>query len=79
MHEEKLMEWWILCIAEFGFQNADCGQFTGTAEAQKAQSKPNEDSLTSKKYRNTFDLEIKGFLLFTRIISAPFAVRNNLI
>jgi hypothetical protein len=27
----------------------DFGQFTGTAEAQRAQSKPNEDSLTSKK------------------------------
>jgi len=40
------MEWWSLRGAEFGFQNADCGQFTGTAEAQ---SKPNEDSLTSKK------------------------------
>jgi hypothetical protein len=34
---------------DFGFWNADCEQFAGTAEPQRAQSKPNEDSLTSKK------------------------------
>jgi hypothetical protein len=53
------------------------GHFTGQAEAQRAQCIPNEDSLTSKKYRNIFDVKIKGFLLFTRIVSASFAVRNT--
>jgi hypothetical protein len=41
----------------------DCGQFTGTAEAQRTQSKPNEDALTSKKYRNTFDVKVKYYRL----------------
>jgi hypothetical protein len=62
--------------ADFRLRNVDCGQFTGTAEAQRAQSKPNEDSLTSKKIRNTFDVKIKGFLLFTRIIFASLRLET---
>ena len=41
------------------------GRIYSTAEAQRAQSKPNEDKLTSKKYRNKFDVSIKNeFFLF---------------
>ena len=42
-----------------------------TAEAQRAQRKPNEDTLTSKDYRNTFNARIKIFSPFK--ISAYFA------
>jgi hypothetical protein len=43
------MEWWSISIGDFRMGISDRGQFTGTAEAQRAQRKPNEDSLTSKK------------------------------
>jgi hypothetical protein len=38
--------------------------FTGQAEALRAQRKPNEDKLTSKNYRNKFDVRIKSFFTF---------------
>jgi len=39
------------------------GSLKDTAEALRAQRKPNKDKLTNKKYGNKFDVRIKGLFL----------------
>ena len=66
MLRSRIVEQWSLHILDFGMRIVDCrkqGSLKGTAEALRAQRKPNKDKLTSKKYRNKFDVRIKSLFL----------------